>query len=578
MGLKEYVKQFKKQFILGPAFKLSEAILELFIPLIMAKIVDVGIANGNISYIVKMGGLMMLLGTIGFLFAVICQYSAASAQQGIGTLLRRDLFHKIHTLSKKQQDAFSDSTLTTRILNDVNQVQTATAMFIRLAFRWPFIILGSLLAAMVLDLKLSIIFLVAAVALSVLLYVVLSLSHPLYRKIQKKTDTLSAITEDSLSGVRVIRAFQKIGFHKKQFGSVNEDITRINLRVAKLNACLNPLSFALLNLCIVLLLLLGGKRIQIGTLTQGQMIAFTNYMSQILMSIMIFANTIVLFTKASASVERIEEVLNQEPDMVEGDIDTVSTETTEIAAAFHDVSFSYADSAEAVLSHISLEIPKGATVGIVGGTGAGKSTLMKVLCRLYDTDAGAVELFGKDVKAYTNKALHSAVHLVSQGNPLFKGSVRENLVCGKKDIPDETIQKALEMADAAGFVFALEQGLDASVLEGGKNFSGGQKQRLTIARALLGDPKILIFDDSLSALDFATEAKIRKNLANFKGDKTIIFISQRIHVIKNADMIFVLEDGTLAGQGTHRELLKSNELYREICRSQNVEEGSACVQ
>lgn len=578
MGLKEYVKKFKKQFILGPAFKLSEAILELFIPLIMAKIVDVGIANGNIPYIVKMGGLMMLLGMVGFIFAVICQYSAASAQQGIGTLLRRDLFHKIHTLSKKQQDAFSDSTLTTRILNDVNQVQTATAMFIRLAFRWPFIILGSLLAAMVLDLKLSIIFLVAAVALSVLLYVVLSRSHPLYRKIQKKTDTLSAITEDSLSGVRVIRAFQKIGFHKKQFGSVNDDITRINLRVAKLNACLNPLSFALLNLCIVLLLLLGGKRIQIGTLTQGQMIAFTNYMSQILMSIMIFANTIVLFTKASASVERIEEVLNQEPDMVEGGIDTVSTETTEIAAAFHNVSFSYADSAEAVLSHISLEIPKGATVGIVGGTGAGKSTLMKVLCRLYDTDAGTVELFGKDVKAYTNKALHSAVHLVSQGNPLFKGTVRENLVCGKKDIPDETIKEALEMADAAGFVFDLEQGLDAPVLEGGKNFSGGQKQRLTIARALLGDPKILIFDDSLSALDFATEAKIRKNLANFKGDKTIIFISQRIHVIKNADMIFVLEDGTLAGQGTHRELLKSNELYREICRSQNVEEGSACVQ
>ncbi len=576
--MKQYVRQFKKQFIIGPAFKLSEAILELFIPLIMAKIVDVGIANGDIPYILKMGGLMLLQGTVGFAFAVICQYSAASAQQGIGTLLRRDLFRKIHTLSQKQQDAFSDSTLTTRILNDVNQVQTAVAMFIRLAFRWPFIILGSLLAAMALDLKLSVIFLVAAVALSILLYVVLSRSRPLYRRIQKKTDTLSAITEDSLSGVRVIRAFQKIGFHKKQFGSVNDDVTRINLHVARLNACLNPLSFALLNLCIVLLLLLGGKRIQFGTLTQGQMIAFTNYMTQILMSIMIFANTIVLFTKASASVERIEEVLHLTPDMVEGSVDTISTENAQTAAAFRDVSFSYADSAEPVLSHISLEIPKGATVGIVGATGAGKSTLMKLLCRLYDTDAGTVEVFGEDVKAYTNKALHGAVHLVSQGNPLFKGTVRENLVCGKKGISDEVIKKALEIADAAEFIFALPEALDTPVSEGGKNFSGGQKQRLTIARALLGEPEILIFDDSLSALDFATEAKIRRNLADFKGNKTIILISQRIHVIQNADCIFVLEDGTLAGSGTHKELLDSNELYREICRSQNAEEVPACVQ
>lgn len=575
--MKPYFRHYRKQFILGPAFKLSEAILELFIPLIMAKIVDVGIKNGDIPYILKMGGLMILLGTAGFLFAVICQYSAAVAQQGVGTELRRDLFHKIHTLSKKQQDAFSDATLTTRMINDVNQIQTGVAMFIRLAFRWPFIILGSLLAATVIDLKMSIIFFIAALLLSTLLYYVLSRSLPLYRKIQEKLDRISAIAQDALSGVRVIRAFQKSREHKAQFSSVNDRLTAACLRVSKLNACLNPLSFALLNICIVLLLHFGALRVQIGTLTQGQVIALTNYMTQILLSIMIFANVIVTFTKAAASIERVQEILKTEPDMHEGTVQNIDS-TSPIAVSFQEVSFSYSETGDKALSGIRLDMPRGAHIGIVGVTGSGKSTLMRLLCRLYDATEGEILLFGKPIQDYSFSALHSAVHFVSQENPLFKGTIRENLLCGKADVSDDEIFSALDSAAAKDFVLALSKGLDSPVEEGGKNFSGGQRQRLCIARAFLGDPKILIFDDSLSALDFATEAKIRRAIADFGTDKTVIFISQRISAVKDAQCIFVLDDGTLHAVGTHASLLESSELYREICHTQNAgKEETVCV-
>ena len=567
--LKPYVKKFWKQFTFGPLCKFTEAVLELFIPLVMAKIVDVGIAGGDIPYILKHGGLMMLLGALGFLLAVVCQYSAASAQQGIGTLLRRDVFHKIHTLSKAQQDAFSPAALTTRMLNDVNQIQTAVAMFIRLAFRWPFIILGSLLAAAMLDKKLSLIFFAAALLLSALLYVVLSLSLPIFRKIQKKTDTLSAITEDSLLGVRVIRAFQKMEFHKKRYDNVNDKLTALNFRVARLNACLNPLSFALLNFCIILLLLFGAKRVHVGTLSQGQLIALTNYMTQILLSIMIFANTIVLFVKASASVERVTEILETKPEMTEGNKKQMETDKGFPAVALQNVSFRYPNSATPALLNLSLEISKGATVGILGATGCGKSTLAKLLCRLYDVESGTVSLFGADCKAYTAAALHEGVHLVSQHNPLFKGTVRDNLLCGRTGISDAEINKALALSEAAEFV-TQKGGLDTEVLEHGHNFSGGQRQRLCIARALLGQPEIVIFDDALSALDFATEAKIRRNLADWQNGRTLLFISQRMHVVQNADCIYVLEDGQLAAHGTHAALLESSPLYTEICRSQEA--------
>ena len=567
--MKEYVKQFKRQFILGPAFKLAEAILELFIPLLVAKIVDVGIANGDSAYILKTGALMILLGALGFSFAVICQYSAATAQQGMGTLLRRDLYQKIQSLSKEQQDYFSAGTLATRLINDVNSVQSAVAMFIRLAFRWPFIILGSLLAAAILDLKLSVIFFVAALLLSILLYFVLSRSLPIFRKIQEKTDILSAITEDSLLGVRVIRAFQKSKFHQKQFGDVNDKMTALSLRVTRLNACLNPLSFALLNLCIVLLIWFGGKRISVGTLTGGQLIALTNYMTQILLSIMIFSNVVVIFIKAAASVERIEEVLNTEPAMTEGKIEAFNT-TKQTAISFKDVSFSYAKSAQTAVEHVTFDIPKGAVVGMIGATGSGKSTILKLLCRLYDRKSGEIRIFGEDVTAYTFAALHQGVHMVSQNNPLFAGTIYENLCCGRQDISKEEAKEALSLAMAEDFVSALPKGLDAPVLEGGQNFSGGQKQRLCIARALLGKAEILIFDDAFSALDFATESAILKNLLRTKEDKTLLFISQRVRALKGADEIILIEDGTLQGIGTHQALLKQNPLYQEICTSQHI--------
>ncbi|MGN0555165.1 MAG: ABC transporter ATP-binding protein [Candidatus Fimenecus sp.] len=565
--MKKYFQKYKLQFIMGPAFKLAEAILELFVPIVMSKIIDVGVKNGDTAYILKMGALMFALGAVGLLFAIICQYSAAVAQQGVGTDLRRDVFAKIHALSAADRAKFSNATLVTRLTNDINQIQSGVAMLIRLMFRSPFLIAGSLIMAMALDLKMSVIFLIAGALVSVIMYIILSRSLPIYKKIQNKLDVLARVVNENLSGVRVIRAFQKTKAERERFSKENEDFTRIQVRVGRLNAFLNPLTFAVMNLGIVAVLYFGGKNVYVGNLTQGEVIAFTNYMTQILLSIIVFANVIVIFTKAAASMDRVKAVLETEPTMHEGKTETVNT-AEKTAVCFDKVDFSFHIAEEKVLSDISFTIERGQTVGIIGGTGAGKSALINLIWRLYDADSGTVSVFGKDVKNYTYQALRNTVHSVPQGGALFKGTVRDNLLCGKTDVTNEEIADALRISQASEFVRQLPEGLDAPVEEGGKNFSGGQRQRLTIARALVGNPEILIFDDASSALDFATDLKLRRALQETYKDKTVIWVSQRVSSVKSADKILLLDDGVLCGVGTHEELYRDNELYRETCRSQ----------
>ena len=564
--MRKYYMLYKKEFILGPACKLTEAILELLVPLVMARIVDVGVQNGDVPYILKMGGLMVLLGAAGLGFAVICQYCAAVAQQGVGTALRRDLLHKIHTLSSADRAQFSNATLITRITNDINQIQSGVAMLIRLVFRSPFLIAGSLIMAMALDLRMSVIFFIAGFLVSGIMYYVLSRSLPLYKKIQKKLDGLLRITGENLSGVRVIRAFVRQAHETKRFADGNEALTRVCMRVAKLNAYLNPLTFAVINLGIAALLVFGGFKVNAGSLTQGEIIALTNYMTQILLSIIVFANVIVVFTKAGASIDRVKEVLAAEPTMHEGTEETFDENAP--AVEVRHVDFSFAGSEEKLLSNIDFTIERGETVGIIGGTGAGKSVLVNLLMRLHDVTGGEVRIFGRDVRNCTFTALRGAVHIVSQGSRLFQGTVRENLLCGKRDISDEALRQALRIAQCSEFVDKLPEGLDAPVEEGGKNFSGGQRQRLCVARALVGDPEILIFDDSSSALDYATDANMRSAVSKELRGKTVLYVAQRVSTVRNADKIILLDDGEVRGIGTHQALYTENELYREICDSQ----------
>lgn len=564
--MRKYYALYKKQFILGPACKLTEAILELLVPLVMARIVDVGVQNGDVPYILKMGALMVLLGAAGLGFAVVCQYCAAVAQQGVGTALRRDLLHKIHTLSSADRAHFSNATLVTRITNDVNQIQSGVAMLIRLVFRSPFLIAGSLVMAMALDLKMSIIFFIAGFLVSAIMYYVLSRSLPLYKKIQQKLDGLLRITGEFLSGVRVIRAFVRQKHEKERFADGNADLTRVCMRVAKLNAYLNPLTFAVINLGIAALLVFGGFKVNVGSLTQGELIALTNYMTQILLSIIVFANVIVVFTKAGASIDRVKEVLAAEPTMAEGAQETF--DGTAPAVELRHVDFSFDGSEEKLLSDIHFTVDRGETIGIIGGTGAGKSVLVNLLLRLYDANSGEVRILGRDVRDCTFAALRGAVHIVSQGSRLFQGTVRENLLCGKIGIAEEELQRALRIAQCSEFVDKLPQGLDSPVEEGGKNFSGGQRQRLCVARALVGDPEILIFDDSSSALDYATDANMRRAVAEELQGKTILYVAQRVSTVRDADKIILLDDGEVRGIGTHKTLYRENELYREICDSQ----------
>lgn len=553
---------------MGPAFKLAEAILELLVPLVVAQIIDVGIAQNDKPYIYKMGLVLFVLALAGVAFAIVCQYSAAVAQQGVGTHLRNDLFKKINSMSREDIDKFGSASLTTRITNDVNQIQSAVAMLIRLVFRSPFLIAGSLIMAVGLDAKISVIFFIGAVIVSVILYYILSRSLPLYKKIQKLLDRLAMVVKDNLTGVRVVRAFSKTEYEKERFEKTNSDITEENLRVGRLSALLNPLSFAVLNTAIIAILYFGGIKVNAGGLSQGEIIAFTNYMTQILLSIIVFSNVIVIFTKAGASYYRIKEILDVTPELTDENAKGFKPDLSSNAVEFKNVDFSYGESEEKVLSNISFSIKRNETVGIIGGTGSGKSTLVNLIVRFYDADSGEISIFGNSIKDYRFSVLRKLIHIVPQKSRLFSGTVRQNLLYGAENATDGEIERALKISQSYEFVSRLKNGLETEINEDSKNLSGGQKQRLCIARAVLGNPEILIFDDSSSALDFATDAKLRKALHDELNGTTVIMISQRVNTVKNADKIIVMNDGEICGIGTHSELFKNNEVYNEICLSQ----------
>lgn len=569
-----YLKDFKKECFLGPLFKLLEAILELIVPLVMAKIIDIGVKSYDTSYIIKMGILIIILGIVGLGSALVCQYFAAKASQGFGTKLRNELFHHINSLSHSEIDNIGTPSLITRIINDVNQLQVAVAMAIRLGVRAPFIILGSAIMAMFINLKLSIIFFLSIPLIVLTLYLVMGKAVPLYRVIQKKLDKISLITRENLDGVRVVRAFSKQEVEKNRFNIATLDHSNTAIKVGKLSALLNPLTFMIMNFSIAFIVWFGGIGVNNGNFTQGEIIAFVNYMTQILLTLIVVANLVIIFTKASASATRVNEVLDTKSSIKEASSSTKvqATNNSSKIIEFKNVSFSYNNSKQYSLENISLSINKGETIGIIGGTGAGKSTLVNLMPRFYESTEGEIFINGENIKNYSIKDLRNLFGIVPQKAVLFTGSLRENMKWANKNASDEEILMALDIAQCSDFVSNLKDGLDTAVLQGGKNFSGGQKQRLTIARALVGSPKIIILDDSSSALDFATDLKLRQALNTHAKEITTIIVSQRASSIKNSDKIVVLDDGKLAGIGTHEELLENSEVYKEICLSQLTRE------
>lgn len=571
---KKYLGGFKKELIVGPAAKLTEAIFELIVPLIMADIIDVGINGGaGKPYIYRMGGIMILMGALGLCCALVCQYLASRASQGVGTVVRNDLFRHIGSLSHAELDRFGTPSLITRVTNDVNQVQSAVAMLIRLVVRAPFLVIGAAVMAMTIDLKLSLVFLAVMPLVAAVLYFIMFRSVPLYRVIQKKLDKISLITRESLSGARVIRAFSGEAAEEKRFREANDDFADTSMRVGRLSALLNPLTYAIMNLAIAAIVWFGGFRVDSGALTQGQVIAFVNYMTQISLALVVVANLVVLFTKAAASSARINEVFDTEPSIKDGAGATVSEKAPVIE--FKDVSFSYSEGGDNALENITFSVRKGETVGIIGGTGSGKSTLVSLIPRFYDAEKGSVLINGADVKSYGLKELRQKIGFVPQKAMLFSGTIAENLRWGNENASDEQLQKAAETAQAKEFIDKLPEGLDTYINQGGRNLSGGQKQRLTIARALTGSPEILILDDSASALDFATDAALRKAIAKDTQNMTVLIVSQRATSIRHADKIIVLDDGESVGIGTHSELLESCPVYHEIVMSQESKGGAS---
>lgn len=567
---KRYLAGFKKEVIIGQTAKLIEAIFEVYVPIIMARIVDIGInGGGGKPYVYKMGGMLVLLGVLGLSFALICQYLASKASQGVGTVMRNDVFRHINSLSHAELDKIGTPSLITRLTNDINQLQNAVAMFIRLVVRAPFIVIASAVMAFSIDVKLALIFVVAIPLVALILYLIMSRSIKYYRVIQKKLDRISLVTREGLSGVRVIRAFSRQDAEQKRFDDANDDYLRISLNVGKLSALLNPLTYAVLNLAIAAILWFGGFRVNAGDLTQGEIIAFVNYMTQISLALVVVANLVVLFTKAFASAGRINEILDIESSVKSGEDKPTESD---VAVKFDKVYFSYNNLGENALENISFTAKRGDIIGIIGGTGSGKSTLVNLIPRFYDCTQGTVEVLGGNVKNMDSAALRRRIGVVPQKALLFSGTIADNMRWGNPDATDEDIMSAIKTAQAAEFVEKMPDGISTRISQGGKNLSGGQKQRLTIARALVSKPDILILDDSASALDFATEAALRKAIANDTTNMTVFIVSQRANSIRHADKIIVLDDGAAVGIGTHKELLKKCEVYREICSSQLSEE------
>lgn len=566
-----FFKSYKRELTLGPLFKLIEAILELFIPIIMIKIIDIGIPNNDINYILKIGLTLILLGLVGLSFALVCQYYASIASQGIGTKIRTALFEHINKLSHSEIDNIGTSTLITRLTNDITLIQNGIAMLIRLGTRSPFVIIGSTVMAFAINFQLALVFLIAMPIISILLYFIMKKSIILYKEIQKKLDNISLITRENIEGVRVIKAFSKEESEIERFKNRNNDYSEETIKALKVSSLLNPLTSVVMNFAIVFILYFGARKVNLGSSTQGEIIALINYIIQISLALIVFSQLVITLTKGYTSLIRVSEVLEIQPSIIEknNELSITSIDSKKPLIEFRNVYFSYNDSKEYSLKNISFKINKNEVIGIIGGTASGKSTIINLLSRFYDVTKGEVLIKGINIKYYSFKKLRNLISIVPQKSVLFSGTLRSNLELGNRNLTDEDIKRVLDISMASDFVNKLENKYDAEVLKGGKNFSGGQKQRLSIARALAKNSEILVLDDSLSALDYATDLQLRKNLKEQVKDTTIIMISQRASSLKNADKIIVLDNGEINAIGTHEELLKSSEVYKEIYYSQS---------
>ena len=564
--LKRYLRKYKKESVIAPMFKMLEACFELLTPLVMARIVDVGIRDRDMGYIMMMCAVMVAFGVFGLLCSATAQYFAAKAATGFGTALREDLFRHVNSFSYTELDMIGTSTLVTRLTSDINQVQAGVNLLLRLFLRSPFIVVGAVVMAFVVNARLAWIFVVLVPVLSLVIYGIMLATIPLYKKVQNRLDVVLRLTRESLAGARVVRAFSRQEDEIQDFREESEGLMHMQLLVGKISALLNPATYVIINAAILVVLWLGGGTVYSGELTQGGLIALINYMTQVLLALLALSMLIVSVTKASASAGRINGVFSRASGMKEGGRETDIREG-EMKVSFRHVDFAYKGGKNA-LTDIRMEVKRGQTIGIIGGTGSGKSTVVNLIPRFYDASAGEVLVDGVDVREYPFSRLRGNIGIVPQNAVLFAGTIRENMQWGKKGASDDEIYRALEIAQAKEFVEAKPDGLETMVLQGGKNFSGGQRQRLTIARALVGEPEILILDDSASALDFATDAKLRRAIAAQTRGMTVFIVSQRAASIKDADQILVLDDGRQVGLGTHRELLETCGVYHEICMSQ----------
>ncbi len=583
--LRRFGGKFRRYMVIGPACKLIEVIFDLLTPLVIARMIDKGIGAHDVSAVVHYGMVLAAMAVIGISFTLVCQKMAALTSQGMGTDIRGALYQHINKLSYAELDRFGTPSLITRITNDVNQVQLAVALGVRMLIRWPFLAVGSMVAALAIDLKLGIIFLICTPAIGLVFWFVMARCIPYYKQLQAKLDRIALICREGLSGARVVRAFVREGHERERFAQAADDQARVAIAVGKLSSILNPVTFLVMNLGVCAILWVGGIQVNVGELTQGQVMAFVNYMTQTLTSIVYVANLVVVFTKASASASRLNEVLNCVPSITdEGNQPVELPEPSTLAGgavpvpalSLSHAGFSFGAGAANAVNDVTLELPLGKTLGIIGGTGSGKSTLVSLIPRLYDTGVGSVSVMGADVRAWPLDQLRHVVATVPQRASLVSGTIRSNLTWRDESATDEELWAALDIAQASEFVRNKPQGLDAPVEAGGKNFSGGQRQRLTIARALVGSPQILIMDDSASALDFKTDAALRHAIRERSArgaaagglPLTTVIVSQRVSTVRDADMICVLDHGSVAGLGTHDELYASCQLYREICQSQ----------
>ncbi len=578
-ALFKYFKGYGKECVLGPLFKLLEASFELLIPLVVVQIIDVGIAEGDKAYIVKMCLIMVALGIIGLVCSLTAQFFSAKAAVGFSTRVKQALFHHIQGLSYSEIDTIGTSTMVTRMTSDINQLQSGVNLTLRLFLRSPFIVFGAMIMAFTINVKAAVVFVVVIPLLSVVVYGIMLLTIPMYRKVQNALDQVLSRTRANLTGVRVIRAFSKEEEEISRFEKANKELVGIQTAVGSISALMNPLTFAIINTGIIWLVYRGAVQVDQGIITQGEVVALVNYMSQILIELIKLANLIITVTKAVACAGRISGVLQIQSSMTEGTYDGGNGRVVNdrCAVEFADVSVRYCNASEESLQGITLEVKKGSVIGIIGGTGSGKTTLVNLIPRFYDVTKGTVRVDGVDVKEYRYQALRDKIGIVPQKSVLFTGTIRSNMQWGRKDATDEEIMKALEIAQAKEFVLQKDGVLDAEVAQGGKNFSGGQRQRLAIARALVKQPKILILDDSASALDYATDAALRKAIREMEDPPTLFIVSQRTASMMHADQILVLEDGEAAGLGTHEELLKTCEVYKEIYDSQFKKEAKGGV-